>query len=105
MDIPWHVTAFHPDYKMTDRSRTPVSTLTRARELGLAAGLRFVYLGNVAGSFGDAENTLCPDCNQLLIRRRGFHVLENHLRDGQCPNCNRAIPGVWQPGISKGPPS
>ena len=100
VDIPWHVTAFHPDYKMTDRSRTPVSTLTRARELGLAAGLHFVYLGNVAGSLGDAENTLCPDCNQLLIRRRGFHVLENHLRDGQCPNCNRAIPGVWQPGTT-----
>jgi pyruvate formate lyase activating enzyme len=80
---------------MTDRGRTPAETLVRARDIGLAAGLRFVYAGNLPGRLGDAENTRCPDCSELLIRRTGFHVEENRMADGRCPKCSRQIPGVW----------
>jgi len=97
VDIPWHVTAFHPDYKMNDRGRTPPETLIRAQALGREAGLRFVYVGNVAGRLGDAENTRCPDCGERLVVRSGFFVEENRIRDGRCPTCGRAIPGVWGP--------
>ncbi len=96
VDIPWHVTAFHPDYKMSDRSRTPADTLARAYQSGRSAGLRFVYVGNIAGDLGDAESTWCPDCRELLIRRRGFFVEQNRMRQGCCPKCARRIPGVWE---------
>lgn len=96
VDIPWHVTAFHPDYKLTGPPRTPVQTLLRAYELGKAAGLKFVYPGNVPGCVGDRENTHCPGCHEPLIRRRGFYVLENRLASGCCPKCQTAIPGVWE---------
>ncbi len=95
-DIPWHVTAFHPDYRMTDPPRTPVETLIRARDIGLAAGLRYAYAGNVAGGVGHREHTFCHACGRLLIRRHGFRVVENHLADGRCPGCDAAIPGVWR---------
>jgi len=98
--IPWHVTAFHPDYKMTDRDRTPVKTLLKAYDIGRSSGLHFVYPGNLPGQVGERENTLCPQCCELLIRRRGFLVLENRLRGGQCPRCQLEIPGVWE----KAPP-
>ncbi|MEE8106589.1 MAG: AmmeMemoRadiSam system radical SAM enzyme [Planctomycetota bacterium] len=94
-DIPWHVTAFHPDYKMTDRGGTPAATLLRAYEHGRAAGLHFVYPGNLPGNVGDTESTFCPGCETRLIHRRGFTVLENRLRDGACPDCARVIPGHW----------
>ncbi|MFO0837593.1 MAG: AmmeMemoRadiSam system radical SAM enzyme [Phycisphaerae bacterium] len=94
-DIPWHVTAFHPDYKMDDTPRTPTDTLMRAREIGRRAGLRFVYAGNLPGDVGDGESTRCPTCGELLIQRRGFRVLSNVLRDGRCPSCSTAIPGRW----------
>jgi pyruvate formate lyase activating enzyme len=94
-DIPWHVTAFHPDYKMTGPGNTPPETLLRAADAGRRAGLRFVYTGNLPGSTGDLENTRCPACAQLLIERRGFRVLRNRLRAGSCPGCGAAIPGVW----------
>lgn len=97
-DIPWHVTAFHPDYNMTDRARTPVDTLLRAAKIGKAAGLRYVYAGNAQGSVGDLEHTNCPGCGTVLVERRGFYVVRNRLAasDGRCPGCGHAIPGIWQ---------
>ncbi|MBI4842257.1 MAG: AmmeMemoRadiSam system radical SAM enzyme [candidate division NC10 bacterium] len=95
-DIPWHVTAFHPDYKMTDREWTPAQTLLRAVEIGKTEGLNFVYAGNVPGRVGTLENTYCPSCKTLLIERIGFQVLANRLGpDGTCPTCTTRIPGVW----------
>ena len=96
-DIPWHVTAFHPDYKMTGPPRTPVSTLAKAYDTGKAAGLKFVYTGNMPGSVGERENTCCPECATLLIRRYGFHIEENRMVAGKCPDCGTLIPGVWEP--------
>ncbi len=101
IDIPWHVTAFHPDYKMSDPPRTPVSTLIRAYDLGKAAGLRYVYPGNITGAVGKRENTYCPTCDKLLIKRRGFVVEENRMKGSACPFCNETIPGVWE----ENPPS
>jgi pyruvate formate lyase activating enzyme len=96
-DIPWHVTAFHPDYTMTDRPRTPVATLLRAAKIGKAAGLHYVYAGNAPGMVGDLEHTICPGCGAILVERHGFTVLRNRLAtsDGRCPRCGRAIPGIW----------
>jgi pyruvate formate lyase activating enzyme len=95
-DIPWHVTAFHPDYKMTDRGRTAARKLLEAYDIGRAAGLRFVYPGNAPGQVGDRESTFCPGCEGLLIRRRGFLVLENRMRGSACPDCGAGVPGVWE---------
>ncbi|MCD4687085.1 MAG: AmmeMemoRadiSam system radical SAM enzyme [Anaerolineae bacterium] len=97
-DIPWHVTAFHPDYKMTDRGRTPADTLRRAAEIGLEAGLHYVYTGNLPGQVEGWENTRCPQCQTTLIKRMGFRVRENVLArtGGVCPTCNTPIPGLWQ---------
>jgi pyruvate formate lyase activating enzyme len=94
-DIPWHVTAFHPDYKMTDPENTGVATLLRAAEIGVAEGLRFVYAGNLPGRVGNWENTYCPGCSALLIERYGFRVLANRIPQGRCPDCARTIPGFW----------
>jgi pyruvate formate lyase activating enzyme len=95
-DVPWHVTAFHPDYKMTEPFRTSADTLRRAAELGRAAGLHFVYAGNLPGAVGEWEDTRCPGCQATLVERRGFRVLQNRIgRDGRCPGCGRAIPGFW----------
>jgi pyruvate formate lyase activating enzyme len=95
-DIPWHVTAFHPDYRMDDRRGTPARTLLAAAETGLAEGLRFVYAGNLPGALGRFENTWCPGCQTLLVERTGFHVSRNRIgADGRCPSCATTIPGVW----------
>ncbi len=94
-NIPWHVTAFHQDYKMRDKNNTSVKTLLRAAKIGENAGLKFVYAGNLPGQVGNLENTYCPQCKILLIERYGFKVLKNHLQDGNCPNCKAKIPGVW----------
>ena len=94
-DIPWHVTAFHPDYKMTDRKRTPVETLLRAYQHGKNAGLSFVYAGNLPGKVQNTENTYCPHCQQLLIERVGFRVVSIHLKEDRCPDCQNRIPGRW----------
>jgi pyruvate formate lyase activating enzyme len=94
-DIPWHVTAFHKDYKMTDPDNTSVSTLIRATEIGYDAGLRYVYAGNLPGHVGRYENTYCPNCAQLLIERSGFRVLANRIENGGCPKCRTKIAGVW----------
>jgi pyruvate formate lyase activating enzyme len=95
-EIPWHITAFHPDYKMTDPPRTPVDTLIRGYDIGKAAGLKFCYPGNLPGQVGDRENTHCTSCGELLIRRYGFYVKENRMQDGRCPACNFQLPGVWE---------
>ncbi|MBI1747703.1 MAG: AmmeMemoRadiSam system radical SAM enzyme [Acidobacteria bacterium] len=95
-DIPWHVTAFHSDYKMQDRPDTPVETLVRAAQIGEAAGLNFVYAGNLPGQTGRYENTYCPSCRSAVILRRGFFVLQNRLDPlGHCPDCAYQLPGVW----------
>jgi pyruvate formate lyase activating enzyme len=94
-DIPWHVTAFHPDYRMTDPPRTSASALLRAAEIGDGAGLRFVYTGNLPGQTKNRENTYCPGCGALVIERVGFTVLRNRIANGACPDCGRAIPGFW----------
>jgi pyruvate formate lyase activating enzyme len=97
-DIPWHVTAFHPDFEMTDRPPTPAATLLEAAAAGRRAGLKFVYAGNLPGHTGDLEDTRCPACSATLIRRRGFVVLENRLASGGlCPSCNARVPGIWAP--------
>ncbi|MCS7060832.1 MAG: AmmeMemoRadiSam system radical SAM enzyme [Anaerolineae bacterium] len=96
-DIPWHVTAFHPDYRMTDRDHTDARALMRAAEIGYEEGLRYVYAGNVPGCLGRFENTYCPRCSAVLIERIGFRVLSNRLKaDGLCPACGTRIAGLWQ---------
>jgi pyruvate formate lyase activating enzyme len=90
-DTPWHISRFFPRYKMTDRSPTPVETLRKAREIGLEEGLRYVYLGNVA----EESNTTCHRCGRLLIRRQGYWIAENHIRQGNCPACGTPVAGVW----------
>jgi len=94
-DIPWHVTAFHKDYKMLAPGDTPASTLARAAQAGRAAGLRYVYAGNLPG-LGRLENTHCPECGAELVERRGFHVLHNRIAGGRCFRCGHAIPGIWE---------
>jgi pyruvate formate lyase activating enzyme len=92
-EVPIHFTRFHPAYRLANLPATPVATLDRCREVALAEGLKFVYLGNVPGHPG--ENTWCPGCGELLIRRLGIALVENRVRDGRCPDCQRAIPGIW----------
>jgi pyruvate formate lyase activating enzyme len=94
-DIPWHVTAFHSDYRMTDRDDTPVQRIIRSAEIGYEEGLRYVYAGNIPGMVKQYESTFCPNCNTEVIQRQGFHVLSNRLVDGHCPKCKEEIPGVW----------
>ena len=95
-DIPWHITAFHPDYKMTEPPPTPVKALLRAGAIGREEGLRYVYAGNLPGRVGDLEHTLCPTCRRPLVRRLGFEVLSYDLtEEGACPRCGTRIPGIW----------
>lgn len=97
-DIPWHVTAFHADYKMADSEQTGVRKLRRAAEIGLEQGLRYVYAGNLPGQLAPFEDTRCPTCQMTLIQRLGFMVRANRLTaDGRCPRCGTAIPGLWRP--------
>lgn len=95
-DIPWHVTAFHKNYHMTNTENTNVETLIRAAEIGQEAGLRYVYAGNLPGRVDPYEDTICPTCQQSLIRRYGFVILDYNLTgQGTCPKCGTAIPGIW----------
>ncbi len=96
-NIPWHVTAFHPDYRMTTPPETQAHDLIRAAEIGVEAGLRFVYAGNLPGGVGPWEDTRCPGCGETLVERRGFRVLKRTLTpEDSCPRCGCSIPGVWQ---------
>lgn len=91
-NLPWHISRFHPDYQFTDVRATPLETLKRAYSLGKEAGLRYIYVGNVPA---EATETLCPKCGKSLIRRRGFFVEQNQVKDSACPNCGEVIAGVF----------
>jgi pyruvate formate lyase activating enzyme len=95
-NIPWHVTAFHKDYKMTEANDTTGRDLIRAAEIGAAEGLNFVYAGNLPGRVGEWENTRCPNCRKTLIERYGYLVRAYRITgEGNCPFCRAAVPGVW----------
>ena len=94
--IPWHVTAFHKDYKMTDPENTTAAHLARAAEIGAAEGLKFVYAGNLPGKVGHWENTRCPNCSTTLIERFGYLIRDYRITpEGKCPSCGAGIPGIW----------
>jgi pyruvate formate lyase activating enzyme len=95
-DIPWHVTAFHGDYKMTDPENTSAEMLLAAADIGRANGLRHVYAGNLPGQVGDLENTRCASCREVLVVRQGYHIRDYRLTaDGRCPSCSTLVPGRW----------
>jgi pyruvate formate lyase activating enzyme len=95
-DIPWHVTAFHRDYKMKDKDNTDAKKLIQAAEIGYEEGLNYVYTGNLPGQLKKYENTYCPACHTLLIERIGFVILDYKISGaGCCPECNEKIPGIW----------
>jgi len=92
-DIPWHVTAFHKDYKMTDHDNTDAKTLLRAAEIGREAGLQFVYAGNLPRQLQEYEDTFCPQCSERLIQRSGYIIHEYRMTgEGTCPKCHTKIP-------------
>jgi len=96
LDIPWHVTAFHKDYKMIAPDNTDSQTLIRAAEIGREAGLRYVYAGNLPGNVGEYETTCCPRCNYQLVKRSGYVVQKNTITsEGKCPKCGEKIAGLW----------
>ena len=92
--MPWHVTAFRPTYKMTDRESTPVATLKNARKIGIDEGLKYVFEGNIPGRGG--ENTFCPSCKEEIITRVGFSINELKVKEGKCSSCGEAIHGIWK---------
>jgi pyruvate formate lyase activating enzyme len=92
-DIPWHISRFHPTYRLLDIPPTPAESIRKARDLGYEAGLRYVYTGNLPGDEG--EKTFCHECGELLIDRFGFYVRRNKLKGNLCPGCGSRIPGVW----------
>ncbi len=91
-ETPWHISRFHPTYKLTDRQSTPVESIHMARRIGIEAGLRYVYSGNVPGD--DGENTVCYSCGQPLIERWGYHISKNVITHGKCPKCGATIDGI-----------
>ena len=93
-ETPWHISRFHPTYKLIDRSATPVKTLVMARDIGLSAGLKYVYTGNVPGDAG--ENTFCNGCGEIVIERWGFQVRKIRMQNGRCRRCDADIDGVWR---------
>lgn len=95
-DIPWHVTAFHKDYKMTAPDNTSAKTLLRAAEIGREAGLHYVYAGNIPGRVDEYESTFCPNCNQAVVRRRGYSITGYRLSpSGTCLKCGTRVAGLW----------
>jgi pyruvate formate lyase activating enzyme len=92
-DTPIHFSRFYPLYKLKTLPPTPVSTLEKAREVALSAGLEYVYVGNIPGHAG--ENTFCPKCKKMVIQRTGYMVGEIHLKDGKCRYCGKPISGIW----------
>jgi pyruvate formate lyase activating enzyme len=95
-DIPWHVTAFHQDYRMVDPMDTTPAQLCAAAAIGRRAGLRYVYAGNQPGMVGDLEHTRCASCRTMLVERSGYYIRSYHVTaDGTCPSCHAAVPGRW----------
>ncbi|MFH1974100.1 MAG: AmmeMemoRadiSam system radical SAM enzyme [Pseudomonadota bacterium] len=92
-ETPWHISRFHPTYKLEDRPSTPLETLVSARKTGMKCGLKYVYTGNVPGEEG--ESTFCYNCGKMLIERIGFYVKKNAVENGTCPHCRAHIDGVW----------
>ena len=92
-DVPMHFTRFHPTYRITNLPRTPVQTIERCRQIAMESGVHYVYAGNVAGHPG--ENTYCHGCGEELIRRTGYRIRSNTIREGKCHRCGTLIPGVW----------
>ncbi|MBN2182440.1 MAG: AmmeMemoRadiSam system radical SAM enzyme [Sedimentisphaerales bacterium] len=90
-DVPWHISRFHPQYKYLDSGPTPLSSLERAYEIGKAAGLHYIYLGNVPGA--ESESTFCYNCGRILIERIGYHIAGNYIKDSKCPKCGTKIAG------------
>jgi pyruvate formate lyase activating enzyme len=95
-DTPWHISRFHPTYRLTDRPATPLRILQQAGEIGRQAGLHYVYLGNVHS--GNGESTQCPQCGMVLMDRRGFQLDGNYITDDRCPQCGMEIYGVGMSG-------
>jgi pyruvate formate lyase activating enzyme len=91
--IPWHISRFHPDYKMTNKSWTPLDTLHKAYKIGEKAGLKYIYVGNVHGD--KYEHTYCPKCKKIVIERWGFSIRENNIQNNKCKFCNERIAGVF----------
>jgi len=92
-EVPWHISAFYPTYKMLDLPRTSASALHRARGIGIKAGLRYVYCGNIPGEEG--EDTFCPHCGRKVIERIGFRVAKNDVVNGACRHCHGKMDGIW----------
>jgi pyruvate formate lyase activating enzyme len=92
-ETPWHISRFHPTYRMLDRPSTPLATLVAARKIGTDSGLKYVYTGNVPGEEG--ESTFCYRCGRMLIERIGFYVKKNAVDKSACPHCGAHIDGVW----------
>jgi pyruvate formate lyase activating enzyme len=92
-EVPWHISAFYPTYKMLNLPRTPASLLHRAREIGMREGLRYVYCGNIPGEEG--EDTFCPHCGRRVIERVGFRIVKNEVVKGECSHCHTKIDGIW----------
>ena len=99
-DVPLHFSRFHPAYRMTNLSPTPVSTLERAHTIAREEGIHYVYVGNVPGH--RHESTFCHGCGKEIISRYGYHIGETHLKDGKCAFCGSAIPGVWEGAGAEG---
>jgi len=93
-EVPLHFTAFHPDFKMLNKSRTPELTLLKARKIALTAGIKYCYVGNIFHAEG--HTTFCHNCSTPLIRRDWHDVLVNHIKNGRCPKCLTKIPGVFK---------
>ncbi len=93
-ETPWHISRFHPTYKLIDRTPTPVQTLQAARKIGIRAGLKYVYIGNVPGKEG--ESTFCFECGSKLIDRMGYLIRENVIRNGRCQYCTAPVDGIWE---------
>jgi pyruvate formate lyase activating enzyme len=93
-NTPLHFSRFHPDYKLSSLPPTPLETLTKARDIALAAGLNYVYIGNVPGSEG--QHTYCPNCKQIVVERNGFQIKSMRIKKGKCTNCQTEIAGVWE---------
>jgi pyruvate formate lyase activating enzyme len=92
-EVPWHVSRFHPRYRIQDLSPTPVKSIQRAMEIGQAAGLKYVYSGNVSGQGG--ESTQCGTCGNLLIGRQGYFITANNLKGSKCSRCGTVLAGIF----------